>query len=946
MRFCRPAEHRFRYQPAGARLDYLGWRHGGGPIDNRTEKTQVPPTQRTIHPILSSCWPRTFHLSLAGALLLWIAFSPIVWSAPSWDCRATADGRSWSCDQRSSAGTASEAEDPATTREGDEQTAPAAIGRKATPPASQDVSSDPVSAPKIDPAAGNEDAVAPRVAAPADDPAQRPPEPGSPKESAATANDDRAHKPRSRSIQQTPSQAAPGPEPQRPAATSAALSHALDIDTGINWDDCPTRPRAAPTAFKLDQEHDTDLPIDVDADAVIADLGPEEVTFSGNVRLVQGDLQVQADQLVLNRSKGQIQADGDILISRPDLRVAGSAASYQLEAQQGTIEQVRYRVPGARARGQAEQAEFLGDGQSRYADISYTTCAPGDDAWLLKAKTLKLDQVEGFGSAQHATLRFMGVPMLYAPTFTFPIDDRRRSGVLLPTVGQSSNTGFDLRVPYYFNLAENYDLTLTPRLMTKRGLMLGGEFRFLTASTFGTLNGEYLPSDQEFDGDRGSLAVRTTTRFNPRTTGVVRFNYASDEDYFEDLGDSLAATSATHLERAGELRYAADTWGLLGRVQYYQTIDRDIPAGARPYSRLPQLLVDLEDPDGIAGTSYYLDAEYVNFYRRDSVRGHRLTLFPKIGLPLRNSWGFIEPRVGAHYASYRLTDQQVGLDDAPDSLIGLFSLDSGLYFDRDTNYFGHEVTHTLEPRLFYLYVPETDQDDQPIFDTGFFDFNFDNLFRENRFNGPDRFADANQLTAALTSRLFAEQNGAELLRASLGQTYYFKDREVSLPGEVLADDSSSAVVAELAAELGAGWRARAGVQWDPHEGRNGNTDQALAQLNYRNRNRLTFNAAYRLRDQVAEQTDLGLLWPINANFSLIGRHNYSLQEDRLLEALFGIEYGRCCWRFRGLVRQYTDSSDDDTNLGFFLQLELNGLGSLGDNIDEVLERGIYGYQAE
>jgi len=784
------------------------------------------------------------------------------------------------------------------------------------------------------------------MADPAEDPASILPGPRSQTKSASQASGS-ARGAQDQSAQGTLIPAGTSLGTRRDLVGATIPSRSSDIDAGINWNDCPTARRTAPTGLRLDQEQDTSLPIDVDANAAVAELDPEQVTFSGNVKLVQGDLRVQAEQLVLNRTSGEIHADGDILISRPDLRVAGRTASYDLDAEQGSIEQARYRVPAARARGQAEQAEFLGNGQSRYSDISYTTCAPGDDAWLLRAKALKLDQIEGLGTAQHATLRFMGVPLLYAPTFTFPIDDRRRSGVLLPTVGQSSNTGFDLQVPYYFNLAENYDLTLTPRLMSKRGLMLGGEFRFLTSSTFGTVNAEYLPNDREFEDDRGSLAVRTTTRFNPRTTGLVRFNYVSDEDYFDDLGDSLAVTSATHLERAGELRYAADTWDFLGRVQYYQTIDSEIPARGRPYSRLPQLLVDLEDPDGIAGTSYYLDAEYVNFHRRDSVRGHRLTLFPRIGLPLRRSWAFVEPRVGAHYTGYRLTDQLAGLDDAPDSLIGVFSLDSGLYFDRDTNYFGRAITHTLEPRLFYLYAPETDQSDQPIFDTGFFDFNFDNLFRANRFNGPDRFADANQLTAALTSRFVAEKSGVELLRASLGQTYYFQDPEVGLPGEALTDNSSSAIVAELATEFGGGWRARAGLQWDPHEGPNGNTDQALAQLNYRGRDRFTFNAAYRLRDQVTEQTDLGLLWPINANLSLIGRHNYSLQEDRLLEALFGVEYGSsCCWRFRGLVRQFTDGSGDDTNLGFFLQLELNGLGRLGDDIDQVLERGIYGYQAE
>jgi LPS-assembly protein len=540
------------------------------------------------------------------------------------------------------------------------------------------------------------------------------------------------------------------------------------------------------------------------------------------------------------------------------------------------------------------------------------------------------------------------VPVLYVPTFTFPIDDRRRSGLLIPSAGYGENTGFDLTVPYYLNLAPNYDLTLAPRVMSKRGVMLGGEFRFLTETTEGTLAAEFLPNDREYDGssnDRGAVSLRTISRINRRTNARVRLNYVTDNDYLSDLGNSLVATSATHLERAGELRYHADTWDVLGRVQYYQTIDDAIPPSSRPYSRLPQLLMMLEDPDGFAGTTYHLGTEYVNFHRSDSMQGHRIAMAPGLSLPLRKTWGYVEPKVGVRYVGYQLSDEDPGIDDSASTLTGMFSLDSGLYFDRQANFFGTGTTQTLEPRLYYLYVPEENQDDQPVFDTGLFDFNFDNIFRENRFNGLDRIGDANQLTLALTSRMLADESGTELLRASVGQIIYFEDREVTLPGETTQDDSSSAIVAELAAQLGGGWYTRGGLQWDPHDG-NGNTDQALAQLGYRDNDNRVFNAAYRLRDGVTEQTDLAMYWPVNEQLSLIGRHNYSLEENRLLEAIGGIEYGRCCWRLRAIASTITDDTGDSRNLTFMLQLELNGLGRFGNDIDQTLERGIYGYTAD
>ncbi len=733
-----------------------------------------------------------------------------------------------------------------------------------------------------------------------------------------------------------------GPDPSAPIAFAGAL------DAGIDWHSCRVVDSSTAISPTPRPDDAIDRPISITADAATAALDPETATFSGNVQLLQGTLEMRADQLTLDRVTGQVAASGGVLIVDPDLRVAGSEADYQMATRTGAITEVRYRIPAIQARGDAEYAALVSDGVSQYRNISYTTCGPDSEDWLLEADSLELDHNEGLGTARHAKLRFMGAPILYVPTFTFPIDDRRRSGVLVPSIGASDSTGLDLRTPYYINLAPNYDLTLVPRVMSKRGFMLGGEFRFLTERTKGELVAEVLPDDREYDdGDsvRGSASLTTQTWFNAQTEAALRLNYVSDNDYLDDLGDSLAVTSATHLERTGEVRYHAANWDLLGRAQYYQTIDDTLALTDRPYSRLPQVRVDLEDPDGLFGTTYHLNAEYANFYRKDSVRGHRIDLFPALSLPLGDSWRYLEPKIGARYTAYRLSDEAPGANDSPSEVSGLFSVDSGMVFDRSTQYFDTAAVHTLEPRLYYLLVPNGGQDDQPIFDTAVLDFSFDNLFRENRFAGADRFGDANQVTLALTSRVLADTSGEELLRASIGQIFYFDDREVTLPGETTIDDSSSAVVAEIDAALGGGWRSRAGLQWDPNDGSNGTIDQALAQISYRDQPRdRVFNAAYRLRDGVVEQTDLAAIWPISERLSLIGRHNYSLRDERLLEALAGIEYGKCCWRIRAVARKFANGSGNDQNLAFLLQLELNGLGRFGDDIDRALERRIYGYE--
>jgi LPS-assembly protein len=931
-----------------------------------------------------------FCIRLAGIMLLQTG---VMADESAWDCRATPDRRSWQCLERGAAAPlpaypaaptprplkppadtpAVEAAAPGgaeTEPEAASTAAPVADEPPAPPPTDQPRASDATKAPQEERDTAREPtppAAAPVTPAPAtpeptatQDPALQafrygaptpatPPSPATETEATSPEPADTMAAPIS-----APERAVAPPRQAEAAADAVQVTPATeildgigqDIDAGIDWESCVAPSAGLGDGVGADLSSYFEEPIEIAADALVSDLAQEQAKFSGNVELVQGGLLIRADELSIDRRSGDVDAQGNLLLTRPDLRVAGTAASYQLNSGLGTVEEAAYRLLGMRARGDATQAEFLGGGRSKYREITFTTCRPGASDWLLRAEALEVDQVEGLATASDATLRFFDVPILYSPTLSFPIDDRRRSGLLVPTLGQTTNTGFDVSVPYYLNLAPNYDLTLTPRLMSKRGALLGGEFRFLTPSSNGKLLAEYLPRDRDYqDGnkDRGAASFRASTRFSERSNAATILNYVSDSDYLTDLGESLAVTSAVNVLRRGTVVYHGDTWDLSGRLQYYQTLNDAIRTSKRPYSLLPEVAFGLDQPDGLAGTTYHLDAEYANFYREDSVRGHRVNLSPALSLPLRRTWGYAEPKLGAHYTGYWLTDQTPGLDDSPSDLAGFFNLDSGLYFDRATRYFGDDSTQTLEPRLYYLYVPRNSQDDQPVFDTTELDFNFDNLFRENRYSGPDRFGDANQVTLAMTSRMISDSSGEELLRASIGQILYFEDREVVLPGEVVDDDSTSSLLTQLSASLGGGWQVRGGTQWDPHDGSNGTIDQALAQIGYRGADRRVFNVAYRLRKDVTEETDVGAVWPFSERFSLIGRHNYSLRENRPLETLAGFEYGRCCWRLRAVVRQFSDGPGGDQNLTFLLQLELNGLGRLGDNIDDALERGIYGY---
>ena len=725
-------------------------------------------------------------------------------------------------------------------------------------------------------------------------------------------------------------------------AKAAAL-----IDEGLDWQRC-----AQPGHINIQNIallNDVSVaPIEITADSFEASSLSDQTSFSGNVQLHQDNQTIFAEHLTYNRSSGDINAKGNILIKRADLRITADQAQFNISSSLGQLEQVEYRLPGIMARGTAQRATLSGPNTSNYEKISYTTCRPGNSDWLLNAEQLEIDTEQGLGKAHGAKLTFHGVPLMYLPILSFPIDDQRRSGVLVPKIGYSDNQGLDLAVPYYFNLAANYDLTLTPRVMSKRGVMLSGEFRFLSETTEGVIDASFMPDDSlstRYTEERGSLSVLTHSQFNQNLSTDLRINHVSDNDFLADFGGNLALTSISHLERAAEVRYDTNKLQALGRLQHFQTLDATLTKADRPYARLPQITLNMQHAASRQPINYAFGAEFVHFVKDGGfVEGRRLDLQPSVSYSKHNDWSYFTPKASVRYTQYSLDNQTPGLDPSPSRLSGIFSLDSGLYYDRSSQYLGQRASQTLEPRLYYLYVPKQDHSDIPIFDTSEHDFNFDNLFRENRFNGADRLGDANQLTLALTSRINDDASGRELLSASIGQILYFKDRNVSLPGGTIDKDNGSAFVGEIAAELGSGWRARGGLQWNPHSGGSGTVDQALAQASYRDSNARIFNASYRLREGVSSQTDIAAIWPISANTSIIGRWNYSLSEQRNLEALAGVEYGSCCWRVRAVIRQHSDSTNNDQNLGFLLQLELNGLGKLGDNIENLLKNGIYGYR--
>lgn len=688
------------------------------------------------------------------------------------------------------------------------------------------------------------------------------------------------------------------------------------------------------------------LNANVDIQADYSELtGQNNAKFTGDVSVTRADQLITADQVDFQNKEGIASASGDVFYQEKDFALHSDQAQLQLNQDTGQFSNNQFILENTHARGTTQTTNLINRDVTQSTNISYTTCAPNDTDWQLEARTLELNNLTGRGTARDVWVEVFGTPLLYTPYISFPIDDRRQSGVLAPTFGQSDTTGVDISVPYYWNIAPNYDATFTPRIMSDRGLMMGGEFRYLTGGSEGQVAAEIL-DDTDLGDLRGQFSLQNKTSFSSRLNTDIDLNYVSDDDYFEDFGNNLSSASSRYMISRASLNYHADNWNLFTKVDNYEQIDDTLNSASKPYRRLPQVLFNLRETDAFGIAKIDMRNEYVHFDHSSKTSAQRVDLHPGISVPLRTPSSFIVPRLSVRHTNYRLSNQASTVDSAHSRTLPILSVDSGLFFERDLDMAGGMI-QTLEPRAYYLYVPDKKQADIPLFDTSKYDFSFNQLFRENRFTGADRVADANQLTLAVTSRFIESETGSERLRASIGTIIYFDDLDVGLAANSTPiDKDTSDVVAELSAKLSDSWSARSAMQFDPHAGK---TQKLTLGANYRDGKDRLFNATYRSRFEATrddiEQTDLSFKWPLSKTWSTVGRWNYSLEHNLSLESFVGLEKDTCCWRFRVIARRYVnDAFDEEPTEGLFFQFELKGLTSFGEKLDSFLEEGILGYQ--
>ncbi len=669
------------------------------------------------------------------------------------------------------------------------------------------------------------------------------------------------------------------------------------------------------------------------------------VKLRGNAQWRRAGTILKGDLIDYREVPDELEATGRVRLLRDGNLVTGPRLKLNLSTGLGEFEQPLFHLGTNGAYARADTMHFVGSQQVRLDKAIYSGCQCERPSWELRADRIDLDYESGEGIGRSAVLYFKDFPILAAPVMSFPIDDQRKSGLLMPTVGANSKGGFETLTPYYFNIAPNRDATLYPRLISRRGMQLGGEFRYLEPNYNGVLRGEYLPNDQRYGDDRYFFSTRHQQNLGGGFGLVWNYARASDDSYFRDFSSAgLGMPSTLTLEQSATGFWGNEYWNAYVRALSYQTLQDPLAPIIPPYDRAPQLHLEGARYD-VGGFDFKLEADLSRFTHNSLVDGTRGYLYPTVAFPIVRPGSFIVPKFGVHMTRYEV-DRFQGASSFQDTrTVPIFSVDSGLVFERDTTVYGAPVTQTLEPRLYYLRVPYRNQDNLPLFDTDLADFNFAQIFSENLFSGWDRIADANQLTAALTSRWLDPATGFERARVTGAQRVYFDDQRVSLPGQEARRDGRSDFLFSVYGALTTSLSAEATVQYNTQIDRLART---ILTTRWTPQRLSTVALSVRQQRQAPtrqaqEQVDLAVQWPLSRQWYGVGRMDYSFEDSRIVEMLAGLEYkSDCCWAIRVVGQRYAVATRDATT-ALYVQLELNGLGRIGTSPLSALRRGIPGY---
>jgi LPS-assembly protein len=724
----------------------------------------------------------------------------------------------------------------------------------------------------------------------------------------------------------------------------AALLLAVPVAAHAQPAPAPASKPSAPLQLKLDRLL-SERPPSQDGATTYARAQRMEGTIDERL-VLEGDAEVRregtvlrGDRITYTQATDQVNVEGHARVFREGAVFTGPRLDFRIEAQTGQMPDANFTYAPRHGRGEATLIEFLGSQRARMQQARFTTCAPGDDAWWIQAEKIEFDGYDESATASTAKLYFKGVPILASPIMGFPIGDRRRSGFLTPSFGLNSTLGTDIRTPYYWDIAPNRDYTIAPRVMSKRGVLFENEFRFLEPTMRGTLVYNAIPKDRVLDRSRDQVGIQYELGLPSGVTGGVNFNRVSDDTFFVDFAETIVGSSNKVLPQDAFLAYSQPYWSTAVRVTKNQTLQDPLAPITKPYERVPQVSLTgyVADWRGFEASAL---VDGTRFQHPSLEIGDRYVTDVRVSYPwLAPSW-FVVPRARVISRLYSLDPQLHPGETSPAFAHPILSLDSGLIFDRPITWFSRAAQQTLEPRLFYTYIPFRDQSRLPNFDSALAELNYAQLFSENIYSGYDRIAEANQLTLALATRVLDEETGAERLRAAIGQRYYFSPQRVTLPGETPRTGDATDLLAGVTAQLGRSWAIDLAAQYSTDQSQ---LVRATAGARWQPRRASVLSAYYRYRADDIDQIDIAAQWPLSERWYGVGRFNYSLRDSRVIDAIAGIEYKADCWILRIAAQRFATSTTQSTT-SVYLQLELSGLTSVGTNAAKLLQRNIPGYQ--
>ena len=689
---------------------------------------------------------------------------------------------------------------------------------------------------------------------------------------------------------------------------------------------------------------DNENNLSIEAGSIQAELGGR-VDIQEKIKVTLGLSTITAEEASYDETAGVLQIPKSVVFENPDLIIFGESAKLLTKEKTTIIDGADYQILSIPARGTARQIRVENGANIELDEVTYSTCTSVDNSWELSAKKIVINNQSGEGKARNLVLRLKDIPIIYLPYLSFPINDQRKTGLLVPNLGRSSKRGLEISLPYYWNLAPNIDLTTTPTLMAKRGVQLSAELRFLTAIQGGITQIDYLPNDDIYKKDRTYISHRQTINLPSNWRMKLNGEYASDNSYFEDLTGTMSSTSRTHLLREIQLEHYSENWIMEIGMDHYQMIDDSIIDDEKPYRRLPYFNFSGMWGNKALGLNYALDSEVVFFDKPETISGSRFHVMPEVSAPLNFNGIKITPSMAMDFTKYNLhtaNDNSHSMSSvSPERAVPIYSLDLTGVFQKTWK--NGRYLQTLEPRILRVYIPYRNQDDFPIFDTIVPDMNGIQLFRKNRYVGQDRLGDTSQISYGITTKVVDANNGNSLFGLTLGQIRYFKDRKVALPSESKLTQDSSGYMAMMNMKINKNWSVKLGHMWNTHS----NTSmKTTARFQYKSKQSEIFNVAYRYRRNMLKQLDASFSWPVRDHWNVVGRYNYSILDRKVLERFVGLEYESCCWGIRVISRKHLAYRNGDTDTSFSIEFVFKGLSDIGDPVENLLDRGILGYDLE